>query len=76
MKSHEACSRQPDGNSSEIPITDLPSCRKCHSLVRPHVVWFGEPIGNDVMNKIQEELDNCDLFLVVSPDLFSSSMRL
>jgi len=50
---------------SEIPIKDLPSCCHCQSLLRPQVVWFGEPIGSDVMQKINQELENCDLFLVV-----------
>ncbi|UJR07829.1 hypothetical protein I4U23_012112 [Adineta vaga] len=52
-------------NGSEIPLKDLPCCRQCQSLVRPHVVWFNEVLWPDVLKKINEEMDQCDLFLVV-----------
>ena len=38
----------------------------CGGLVRPHVVWFGEPLFEDVLDKVHEELEKCDLCLVVS----------
>lgn len=57
--------RAPDGTSDEIPTKDLPSCRQCQSLVRPHVVWFGESLWPGTMDQIHEELNRCDLFLVV-----------
>ncbi|CAF1091717.1 unnamed protein product [Adineta ricciae] len=49
---------------SEIPVADLPLCRQCQSLVRPHVVWFGETLWPDVREKIDKEIAQCDLFLV------------
>ncbi|CAF1039916.1 unnamed protein product [Rotaria sordida] len=55
----------PNENGPEIAVTDLPSCRQCRSLVRPHVVWFGETLWPDVLEKIDEEINRCDLFLVV-----------
>jgi hypothetical protein len=51
-------------------VADLPSCRQCQSLVRPHVVWFSEPLWPDVLEKINEEIDRCDLFLVVCLPFF------
>ncbi|CAF2721211.1 unnamed protein product [Rotaria sp. Silwood2] len=55
----------PHENGPEIAVTDLPNCHQCRSLVRPHVVWFGEPLWPDVLKKIDEEIGRCDLFLVV-----------
>ncbi|CAF0950157.1 unnamed protein product [Adineta steineri] len=55
----------PDENGPEIDEKDLPHCRKCRSLLRPHIVWFGEQIWNDVLEKIEKEIQLCDLFLVV-----------
>ena len=42
-------------------------CKKagCGALVRPHVVWFGESLDPDVLRRTQNELDKCDLCLVV-----------
>ncbi|HEV2465364.1 MAG TPA: NAD-dependent deacylase [Acidobacteriaceae bacterium] len=42
---------------------DLPVCEKCGSLVRPHIVWFGEiPLD---MDGIYRELDRATVLLVV-----------
>lgn len=38
----------------------------CDSLVRPHVVWFGESLNDEVLRQTDEELESCDLCLVVS----------
>ena len=42
-------------------------CKKegCGGLLRPHVVWFGENLDPQVMLDAKEELDHCDLCLVV-----------
>lgn len=58
---------EPDTPNANIPVSDLPRCKKgsCGGLVRPHVVWFGEALYPEVMDKAHEELDNCDLCLVV-----------
>ncbi|CAF1540209.1 unnamed protein product, partial [Rotaria sp. Silwood1] len=55
----------PNENGPEIAVKDLPSCRQCQSLVRPYVVWFEESVWPDVLKKIDEEITQCDLFLVV-----------
>jgi len=34
-------------------------------MLRPHVVWFGEGLDQDVLDAARNELDNCDLCLVV-----------
>ena len=58
----------PGAKDAKIPVDKLPKCKKegCKGLVRPHVVWFGEGLDRDVLRQTNEELDNCDLCLVVS----------
>lgn len=46
----------------------LPSCPKCNQLLRPGVVWFGEPLSREMFNEIQawiEKDKKVDLVLVV-----------
>ncbi|KAG9292052.1 hypothetical protein G9A89_017952 [Geosiphon pyriformis] len=50
---------------SDIPIEQLPCCTKCKGLLRPHVVWFNENLEESVASRIHEELDRCDLLLVI-----------
>ncbi|XP_062501414.1 NAD-dependent protein deacylase sirtuin-5, mitochondrial-like [Corticium candelabrum] len=59
----------PDPNTPEacIPAADLPRCEQpgCGGLLRPHVVWFGEPLFHDVLQQVNQTLDECDLCLLV-----------
>ncbi|XP_064466975.1 NAD-dependent protein deacylase-like [Ornithodoros turicata] len=57
----------PDPNAPDaaIPVGELPRCKKCSGLLRPHVVWFGESLEPDVLSKATAELDKCDLCLVI-----------
>lgn len=55
----------PDAEDARIPEEDLPRCKKCAGLIRPHVVWFGESLDPDVLMSAQQELDQCDLCLVI-----------
>ena len=45
----------------EIP----PKCPKCGSLLRPDVVWFGEPLPSRVWEQAVLEASNADVVLVV-----------
>ncbi|XP_055343711.1 LOW QUALITY PROTEIN: NAD-dependent protein deacylase-like [Paramacrobiotus metropolitanus] len=55
----------PDQPVDKIPEKDLPRCGECEGLLRPHVVWFGEPLDTAVLDAVYSELDACDLCLVV-----------
>ncbi|XP_074644549.1 NAD-dependent protein deacylase-like [Tubulanus polymorphus] len=59
----------PDLNAvdARIPVELLPRCKlsDCGGLLRPHVIWFGEALDPDVLFKVDQELENCDLCLVV-----------
>ena len=37
--------------------------------MRPNVVWFNESLDRKIMSEIGEELDACDLFLIVTINL-------
>ena len=41
-----------------------PLCR-CGDLLRPDVVWFGEPLPDDLVRRSIAAVDRCDLMLVV-----------
>ncbi len=48
-----------------IPLPELPACEECGSLLRPHVVWFGEMLEPQVINAAYEAIDSCDLMIVI-----------
>ena len=59
----------PDANDAKIPLEELPRCQECKGLLRPHVIWFGEPLDSDVMARTHEELEKCDLCLLVGDNM-------
>lgn len=42
-----------------------PACRRCGGLVRPDVVWFGEPLPADALDAAWRAAERCDVMLVV-----------
>lgn len=40
-------------------------CSACAGLLRPHVVWFGEPLDMAAMRRAEDEALHCDVCLVV-----------
>ena len=50
----------------ELPLDDRvpPRCR-CGSLIRPDVVWFGELLPEEAVERAYKALENCDVMLVV-----------
>ncbi len=49
----------------EISLQDLPPTCPCGGLLKPQVVFFGEPIPPQVLDEAFQEADRCDLMLVV-----------
>ncbi|KAG6543614.1 hypothetical protein Mapa_014977 [Marchantia paleacea] len=47
-----------------INAMDLPRCKLCNGLLRPHVVWFGENLERRILRLVDSALQNCDLLLV------------
>lgn len=52
-----------------VMIADLPKCPRCNNgLLRPGVVWFGEPLPRKVISTIDKfitESDKIDLIIVI-----------
>jgi NAD-dependent deacetylase sirtuin 5 len=62
----------PEGEDPSVPATIdpslLPHCPKCETgLLRPGVVWFGEPLPRKTLSDIDEWLDRgkVDLIMVI-----------
>jgi NAD-dependent deacetylase len=51
--------------NEEPRLPDLPTCEKCGGLLRPHVVWFGEPLDQELLNTAIEAARSCEVMLVV-----------
>ncbi len=47
----------------------LPTCSGCGGRLRPDVVWFGEPLDVDVLERARRWLRDADLLLVVGTSL-------
>ena len=44
---------------------ELPNCLNCGEIVGPGVVWFGESLPEDALEKAFNFSENCDVFIVV-----------
>ena len=42
-----------------------PSCLGCRGMIRPDVVWFGEPLPQDIWNRSFQVAMDCDVYLVI-----------
>ena len=48
-----------------MPLPAIPPRCACGGLLRPGVVWFGEPLPFETLQAALEEARSCDLLLVV-----------
>ncbi len=46
-------------------IDEIPPCPACGAMLRPAVVWFGEPLPEDVWTAAAEAAGDCEVFLAV-----------
>lgn len=54
------------GDQAQIPVSELPTCPNCHSLLRPGVVWFGESLPEASLLRIDKYMQGrVDLILVI-----------
>jgi len=55
-----------DGNEQEDVEHGIPTCRKCRALMRPGVVWFGEQLPWNELQRVEDFLDGgaCDVVIV------------
>lgn len=54
------------GENWDVPLKEIPpQCPSCRSLLRPHIVWFGETYFPGVLESCYDYLSNCDLLWIV-----------
>jgi NAD-dependent deacetylase len=57
------CSRVEEDRRLDLP--PLPVCRNCGALLRPHVVWFGESLDSEILEKTYTALQSCRVLLII-----------
>tara|TARA_B100001094_G_C18052511_1_gene730801 strand:+ start:57 stop:770 length:714 start_codon:yes stop_codon:yes gene_type:complete len=58
-----ACGAVFDETMTSLP--PLPKCKKCHNLLRPAVVWFGEQLPSGSFEKAAHNTAKSDVLIVV-----------
>lgn len=56
-----------DDVTSSFPT--LPPLCRCNNILRPDVVWFGEPLPQDIWHDALQQASSCDLMVVVGTSL-------
>jgi NAD-dependent deacetylase len=50
----------------QVPLPSLPpSCPECQGLLRPNVVWFGEPLDSQLLAQVHKALGRTRMMLIV-----------
>jgi NAD-dependent deacetylase len=52
------------GEDRRVPLPIPPLCAACGGLLRPGVVWFGESLDPELLDKVQQALQKVQLMLV------------
>lgn len=52
-----------------IQFSELPKCQLCNSLVRPHILWFGESYNHNVLARCGDLAEQCDLCILVGTSM-------
>ncbi|WP_197382023.1 NAD-dependent deacylase [Mycolicibacterium mengxianglii] len=65
----DRCGLAYDGPLEDVPEPTLelmpPTCSSCGGLIRPDIVWFGEPLPDAPWNAAVEAVNTADLLVVV-----------
>jgi NAD-dependent deacetylase len=48
-----------------VPLPELPPRCECGGMLRPGVVWFGEPLPSNIWQQAETAARQCDLFLLI-----------
>jgi len=50
----------------DVPLDELPPrCKSCGAIGRPNIVWFGEMIPMQIIDKALIAIEECDVMLIV-----------
>jgi NAD-dependent deacetylase sirtuin 2 len=47
----------------------IPRCPQCEGLVKPDILFFGEPLNSQVIHRVNEDFPECDLLIVMGTSL-------
>jgi len=50
---------------NRIKEEEIPDCKKCRGILKPGVVFFGEPLPEDVLHESINRSRCCDLIIVI-----------
>lgn len=51
--------------NKDVPLALLPYCAGCEGLMRPHIVWFGECLNPQDLDRSTEALNECEVLLII-----------
>ncbi len=57
-------------------FSQLPPLCKCGNMLRPDVVWFGEPLSQGIWQSAIEQASSCDVMIIVGTSLAVSPANL
>ncbi len=58
-----ACGRKTEDHTASLP--PLPCCKMCQGLLRPDIVWFGENLDADNLNRSLEACQSADMMFII-----------
>ncbi len=59
------CERDGTKISLDAPVNEIPPLCQCGSIMRPDVVWFGEPLAPEILAEASQAASESDLMFVV-----------
>ncbi len=52
-------------DNRDVPLSLLPHCHTCGGLLRPHIVWFGEALDQQILTDSIRAVESCDVMVIV-----------
>ena len=63
----------PDGDADieidQVNLLRLPHCPACPGILKPDVVFFGDQVNKDIVQRVYQQLDRADGLLIVGTSL-------
>ncbi|XP_056642259.1 NAD-dependent protein deacetylase sirtuin-2 [Diorhabda sublineata] len=48
---------------------EIPMCKKCNSIVKPDIIFFGESLPEKFHKALKNDFNNCDLLIIIGTSL-------
>ena len=66
---HDPYANRDDLLAIQLLAGPVPRCPGCGALLRPDVVWFGEPLAPEALDAAWDAVEQCDLLIAVGASL-------